>query len=84
MILYFNKKSTKRYLYVILFIEIIINQNKIIVGLVSEIKVSVNAGIKPGQTSAKYLDLFPVRTTAEIQQVEDEINENSKCAMVNL
>lgn len=63
-------------------VEIITNQNKIIVGLVSELKVMLKSVVIPGQASTKYDDMFPIESENELKEIEDEINDETNYAMV--
>lgn len=66
----------------IVFSENADNQNQVIVELLSEIKVIVKSNLSPGIQKQKYQDIFPISTQSELESVEQEINGDTKEAMV--
>lgn len=51
--------------------------------LLSEIKVVVKTSLSPESIQQKYTNMFPVSSQAEFEAVENEINSDTKGAMVN-
>uniref|UniRef100_A0A1I8PNA4 DUF4806 domain-containing protein n=1 Tax=Stomoxys calcitrans TaxID=35570 RepID=A0A1I8PNA4_STOCA len=56
-----------------------INQNNVIVELLSEIKAIVKSQIPQ---KLEYLDVFPISSQDELESIEEDINENTIEAMV--
>ncbi|XP_046803777.1 uncharacterized protein LOC124419207 [Lucilia cuprina] len=63
--------------------ETIVNQNKVIVGLVSEVKTTLKCYVTPGHSSTKYSNLFPVLSEGKLKEIEDEIDDETNFAMVS-
>lgn len=54
------------------------------VELMSEIKIMVKSNIAPESNSSKYSSYFPLCSSAELDDVEMEIDEDSKDAIVRI
>lgn len=50
--------------------------------MVSDLKIMLKSTLIPGQVSTKYSDLFPVQSEDELREIEEDINDDTKFAMV--
>lgn len=50
--------------------------------MLSEIKVIMKANLTPGLCTNKYEDWFPITNQKELEEIEEELNENTTQAMV--
>lgn len=66
------------------FLETIHNQNKVIVDLLSEANGMLKSAWSSNIKSTKYLDQFPIKTKAQLEEMKEDISEETKDAMVNI
>lgn len=78
----FKKKKSYKFKIVKDLKQTLCDQNKVIVNVLSEVNVLLKSNLGPVMSSSKYLDQFPLETEGELENMELEINDDTKDAIV--